>query len=153
MYDAIRAEGGRNKGLFSAVYFFVLVVFGNYTLLNVFLAIAVNNLANAQELTDSENEEEEKRKQELEKQEERKKKESEAQKPAGEEREETVVKELRTTTTEREGINIEAIIVEIVPAGSRNRHFMVQTINRKSVGGSLSSIGAHLKMLVVRDPD
>lgn len=29
-------------------YFIVLVLFGNYTLLNVFLAIAVDNLANAQ---------------------------------------------------------------------------------------------------------
>ncbi|WP_421019286.1 hypothetical protein, partial [Klebsiella pneumoniae] len=33
--------------------------FGNYTLLNVFLAIAVDNLANAQELTKDEQEEEE----------------------------------------------------------------------------------------------
>lgn len=34
------------------------MLFGNYTLLNVFLAIAVDNLANAQELTkDEENEE------------------------------------------------------------------------------------------------
>ena len=45
-------------GLLFALYFIVLVLFGNYTLLNVFLAIAVDNLANAQELTkDEENEE------------------------------------------------------------------------------------------------
>lgn len=37
----------------------MLVLFGNYTLLNVFLAIAVDNLANAQELTAAEEEREE----------------------------------------------------------------------------------------------
>lgn len=43
----------------------MLVLFGNYTLLNVFLAIAVDNLANAQELTAAEEEqvEEDKEKQ------------------------------------------------------------------------------------------
>ena len=41
------------------IYFIILVLFGNYTLLNVFLAIAVDNLANAQELTAAENEQEE----------------------------------------------------------------------------------------------
>lgn len=35
------------------------MLFGNYTLLNVFLAIAVDNLANAQELTAAEEEQEE----------------------------------------------------------------------------------------------
>ena len=38
-----------------SLYFIVLTLFGNYTLLNVFLAIAVDNLANAQELTAAEN--------------------------------------------------------------------------------------------------
>lgn len=42
-----------------ALYFIILVLFGNYTLLNVFLAIAVDNLANAQELTAAEEEQEE----------------------------------------------------------------------------------------------
>lgn len=37
-----------------SLYFIILVLFGNYTLLNVFLAIAVDNLANAQELTAAE---------------------------------------------------------------------------------------------------
>ena len=37
-----------------ARYFIILTLFGNYTLLNVFLAIAVDNLANAQELTAAE---------------------------------------------------------------------------------------------------
>jgi len=59
MYDGVRASGGVEEGgLLFALYFIVLVLFGNYTLLNVFLAIAVDNLANAQELTkDEENEE------------------------------------------------------------------------------------------------
>lgn len=52
-------------------YFIILTLFGNYTLLNVFLAIAVDNLANAQELTAAEEEqveeEKEKQLQELEK--------------------------------------------------------------------------------------
>lgn len=49
-------------------YFIILTLFGNYTLLNVFLAIAVDNLANAQELTAAEEDqaEEEKEKQLLE---------------------------------------------------------------------------------------
>lgn len=36
-----------------------MTLFGNYTLLNVFLAIAVDNLANAQELTAAEEEQQE----------------------------------------------------------------------------------------------
>ena len=43
------------SGMIYSVYFIVLTLFGNYTLLNVFLAIAVDNLANAQELTAAEN--------------------------------------------------------------------------------------------------
>lgn len=35
-------------GLIFVTYFIILVLIGNYTLLNVFLAIAVDNLANAQ---------------------------------------------------------------------------------------------------------
>ncbi|EPY81803.1 voltage-dependent L-type calcium channel subunit alpha-1D-like protein [Camelus ferus] len=51
MYNGIRSQGGVSSGMWSAIYFIVLTLFGNYTLLNVFLAIAVDNLANAQELT------------------------------------------------------------------------------------------------------
>ncbi|KAL3075199.1 hypothetical protein niasHS_013422 [Heterodera schachtii] len=52
MYLAIESQGGvYGGGMVYCVYFIVLVLFGNYTLLNVFLAIAVDNLANAQELT------------------------------------------------------------------------------------------------------
>uniref|UniRef100_A0AAQ4NQL7 Voltage-dependent N-type calcium channel subunit alpha n=1 Tax=Gasterosteus aculeatus aculeatus TaxID=481459 RepID=A0AAQ4NQL7_GASAC len=51
MYHGIESQGGVRRGMFSSVYFIVLTLFGNYTLLNVFLAIAVDNLANAQELT------------------------------------------------------------------------------------------------------
>uniref|UniRef100_A0A672NEA8 Voltage-dependent P/Q-type calcium channel subunit alpha-1A n=1 Tax=Sinocyclocheilus grahami TaxID=75366 RepID=A0A672NEA8_SINGR len=51
MYDGIESQGGVRKGMVFSVFFIVLTLFGNYTLLNVFLAIAVDNLANAQELT------------------------------------------------------------------------------------------------------
>ncbi|XP_059385642.1 voltage-dependent P/Q-type calcium channel subunit alpha-1A-like isoform X3 [Carassius carassius] len=59
MYDGIKSQGGVDKGMIFSVFFIVLTLFGNYTLLNVFLAIAVDNLANAQELTKDEQEEEE----------------------------------------------------------------------------------------------
>uniref|UniRef100_A0A8C9WB04 Voltage-dependent calcium channel type A subunit alpha-1 n=1 Tax=Scleropages formosus TaxID=113540 RepID=A0A8C9WB04_SCLFO len=54
MYNGIRSQGGVQSGMWSSIYFIVLTLFGNYTLLNVFLAIAVDNLANAQELTKAE---------------------------------------------------------------------------------------------------
>nr|XP_023999176.1 voltage-dependent P/Q-type calcium channel subunit alpha-1A-like [Salvelinus alpinus] len=54
MYDGIKSQGGVNGGMAYSVFFIVLTLFGNYTLLNVFLAIAVDNLANAQELTKDE---------------------------------------------------------------------------------------------------
>ncbi|XP_025830104.1 voltage-dependent calcium channel type A subunit alpha-1 isoform X9 [Agrilus planipennis] len=65
MYQGIEAQNG---GMIYSLYFIVLMLFGNYTLLNVFLAIAVDNLANAQELTAAEEEqaEENKEKQALE---------------------------------------------------------------------------------------
>uniref|UniRef100_A0A8C6KJU4 Voltage-dependent P/Q-type calcium channel subunit alpha-1A n=1 Tax=Nothobranchius furzeri TaxID=105023 RepID=A0A8C6KJU4_NOTFU len=60
MYDGIESQGGvNNKGMVFSIFFIVLTLFGNYTLLNVFLAIAVDNLANAQELTKDEEEQEE----------------------------------------------------------------------------------------------
>uniref|UniRef100_UPI0037E984D5 voltage-dependent N-type calcium channel subunit alpha-1B-like n=1 Tax=Semicossyphus pulcher TaxID=241346 RepID=UPI0037E984D5 len=59
MYHGIESQGGVRRGMFSSIYFIVLTLFGNYTLLNVFLAIAVDNLANAQELTKDEEEQEE----------------------------------------------------------------------------------------------
>ncbi|KAI8429618.1 hypothetical protein MSG28_000214 [Choristoneura fumiferana] len=65
MYHGIESQGGIQKGMIYSMYFVILVLFGNYTLLNVFLAIAVDNLANAQELTAAEEEqvEEDKEKQ------------------------------------------------------------------------------------------
>ena len=57
MYYAIESQGGVPGGMWASVYFVILVLFGNYTLLNVFLAIAVDNLANAQELTKLDEEE------------------------------------------------------------------------------------------------
>lgn len=65
MYNGINALDGQ---MIYSLYFIILMLFGNYTLLNVFLAIAVDNLANAQELTAAEEEqaEENKEKQALE---------------------------------------------------------------------------------------
>ena len=54
MYHGIESQGGHRSGMIYALYFIILTLFGNYTLLNVFLAIAVDNLANAQELTAAE---------------------------------------------------------------------------------------------------
>ncbi|PFX33508.1 Voltage-dependent calcium channel type A subunit alpha-1 [Stylophora pistillata] len=59
MNDGIVASGGPHNiwGILSSLYFVSLVILGNYTLLNVFLAIAVDNLANAQAVTQDEKEE------------------------------------------------------------------------------------------------
>ncbi|KAL5273022.1 hypothetical protein ACFFRR_000036 [Megaselia abdita] len=59
MYDGIRAYGGvHSKGIIACVYFIILFICGNYILLNVFLAIAVDNLADADSLSEVEKEEE-----------------------------------------------------------------------------------------------
>ena len=58
MYDGIQAFGGVNSiGIVSSLYFIILFVCGNYILLNVFLAIAVDNLADADALEDEGKEE------------------------------------------------------------------------------------------------
>nr|XP_058951235.1 voltage-dependent N-type calcium channel subunit alpha-1B-like isoform X1 [Pocillopora verrucosa]XP_058951236.1 voltage-dependent N-type calcium channel subunit alpha-1B-like isoform X1 [Pocillopora verrucosa]XP_058951237.1 voltage-dependent N-type calcium channel subunit alpha-1B-like isoform X1 [Pocillopora verrucosa]XP_058951238.1 voltage-dependent N-type calcium channel subunit alpha-1B-like isoform X1 [Pocillopora verrucosa] len=56
MYSGVKAHGGPHEasGIAASLYFVLLVILGNYTLLNVFLAIAVDNLANAQILTEDE---------------------------------------------------------------------------------------------------
>lgn len=60
MYDGIRAYGGvASMGILACIYFIILFICGNYILLNVFLAIAVDNLADADSLTTVEKEEEE----------------------------------------------------------------------------------------------
>lgn len=59
MYDGILAYGGVDGfGVLSCIYFVVLFICGNYILLNVFLAIAVDNLADAESLTEAEKDEE-----------------------------------------------------------------------------------------------
>lgn len=58
MYDGIRAFGGvASFGILACIYFIILFICGNYILLNVFLAIAVDNLADADSLTTVEKEE------------------------------------------------------------------------------------------------
>ncbi|OQR66551.1 voltage-dependent calcium channel type D subunit alpha-1-like, partial [Tropilaelaps mercedesae] len=60
MYDGILAFGGVGSfGAVACIYFIILFICGNYILLNVFLAIAVDNLADAESLTTIEKEEEE----------------------------------------------------------------------------------------------
>ncbi|XP_035512807.1 dihydropyridine-sensitive L-type skeletal muscle calcium channel subunit alpha-1-like [Morone saxatilis] len=57
MYNGIMAYGGPVfPGILVAIYFIVLFVCGNYILLNVFLAIAVDNLAEAESLTSAQKE-------------------------------------------------------------------------------------------------
>uniref|UniRef100_A0A8D0H471 Voltage-dependent L-type calcium channel subunit alpha n=1 Tax=Sphenodon punctatus TaxID=8508 RepID=A0A8D0H471_SPHPU len=52
MYNGIMAYGGPSfPGMLLCIYFVILFVCGNYILLNVFLAIAVDNLAEAESLT------------------------------------------------------------------------------------------------------
>ncbi|KAL3057992.1 hypothetical protein OYC64_010213 [Pagothenia borchgrevinki] len=52
MYDGINAHGGPTMpGILVSIYFIILFVCGNFILLNVFLAIAVDNLAEAESLT------------------------------------------------------------------------------------------------------
>ena len=50
--------GVKNGGLIYSLYYVILTLVGNFVLLNVFLAIAVDNLANAQELSSDEDAEE-----------------------------------------------------------------------------------------------
>ncbi|XP_074098138.1 ca[2+]-channel protein alpha[[1]] subunit D isoform X5 [Cotesia typhae] len=60
MYVGILAYGGvASHGILACVYFIILFICGNYILLNVFLAIAVDNLADAESLTAIEKEAEE----------------------------------------------------------------------------------------------
>uniref|UniRef100_A0A4W6E8V9 Voltage-dependent L-type calcium channel subunit alpha n=1 Tax=Lates calcarifer TaxID=8187 RepID=A0A4W6E8V9_LATCA len=68
MYDGIMAHGGPSMpGILVSIYFIILFVCGNFILLNVFLAIAVDNLAEAESLTLAQKEkaEEKKRKKAL----------------------------------------------------------------------------------------
>lgn len=52
MYDGIKAYNDTSIGVIACVYFIILFICGNYILLNVFLAIAVDNLADADSLTE-----------------------------------------------------------------------------------------------------
>uniref|UniRef100_A0A672KUV7 Voltage-dependent L-type calcium channel subunit alpha n=1 Tax=Sinocyclocheilus grahami TaxID=75366 RepID=A0A672KUV7_SINGR len=58
MYDGIMAYGGpSSSGMLVCIYFIILFICGNYILLNVFLAIAVDNLADAESLNSCEKKE------------------------------------------------------------------------------------------------
>ncbi|TRY91912.1 hypothetical protein DNTS_029630 [Danionella cerebrum] len=63
MYDGIMAHGGPAvPGILVSIYFIILFICGNYILLNVFLAIAVDNLAEAESLTSAQKEKAEEKK-------------------------------------------------------------------------------------------
>ncbi|XP_034368880.1 voltage-dependent L-type calcium channel subunit alpha-1S isoform X1 [Arvicanthis niloticus] len=63
MYNGIMAYGGPSyPGILVCIYFIILFVCGNYILLNVFLAIAVDNLAEAESLTSAQKAKAEERK-------------------------------------------------------------------------------------------
>uniref|UniRef100_A0A672NHM8 Voltage-dependent L-type calcium channel subunit alpha n=1 Tax=Sinocyclocheilus grahami TaxID=75366 RepID=A0A672NHM8_SINGR len=63
MYDGILAHGGpAMPGILVSIYFIILFICGNYILLNVFLAIAVDNLAEAESLTSAQKEKAEEKK-------------------------------------------------------------------------------------------
>ena len=60
MYTAINSKGGRqNGGMVYSLYFVMLTLCGDYTLLNVFLAIACDSLDQAAALTEAEEAEKE----------------------------------------------------------------------------------------------
>ena len=60
MYTAINSKGGReNGGMVYCFYFVMLTLCGDYTLLNVFLAIACDSLDQAAALTEAEEAEKE----------------------------------------------------------------------------------------------
>ncbi len=60
MYTAINSKGGREAGgMVYALYFVLLTLCGDYTLLNVFLAIACDSLDQAAALTEAEEAEKE----------------------------------------------------------------------------------------------
>jgi voltage-dependent calcium channel L type alpha-1D len=57
MYNGIESFGGIGTvGMVVSIYFIVLFICGNYILLNVFLAIAVDNLADADSLNTAQKE-------------------------------------------------------------------------------------------------
>ncbi|XP_049817851.1 muscle calcium channel subunit alpha-1 isoform X2 [Aethina tumida] len=97
MYQGIAAYGGvKSPGVLACIYFIILFICGNYILLNVFLAIAVDNLADAESLTAIEKEEEE----------EAEKQKSKSPTPNGEEEieeEEHSIEEEEEEETEEEG--------------------------------------------------
>uniref|UniRef100_A0A6I8NEU4 Voltage-dependent L-type calcium channel subunit alpha n=1 Tax=Ornithorhynchus anatinus TaxID=9258 RepID=A0A6I8NEU4_ORNAN len=113
MYDGIMAYGGPSfPGMLVCIYFIILFICGNYILLNVFLAIAVDNLADAESLTSAQKEEEEEK--------ERKKlartaspeKKQEAEKPAVEEDTKEEKIELKSITADGDSVPATKINME-----------------------------------------
>jgi hypothetical protein len=61
MYTGMRSYGGGTLGGLVSFYFIAVFIIGNYILLNVFLAIAVDNLADADSLSNDDDEEKKKK--------------------------------------------------------------------------------------------
>uniref|UniRef100_A0A8C6EZQ1 Voltage-dependent L-type calcium channel subunit alpha n=1 Tax=Marmota marmota marmota TaxID=9994 RepID=A0A8C6EZQ1_MARMA len=103
MYDGIMAYGGPSfPGMLVCIYFIILFICGNYILLNVFLAIAVDNLADAESLTSAQKEEEEeKERKKLARTASPEKKQEAVEKPAVEETKEEKI-ELKSITADGE---------------------------------------------------
>nr|XP_044993224.1 voltage-dependent L-type calcium channel subunit alpha-1C isoform X2 [Jaculus jaculus] len=103
MYDGIMAYGGPSfPGMLVCIYFIILFICGNYILLNVFLAIAVDNLADAESLTSAQKEEEEeKERKKLARTSSPEKKQEVVEKPAREETKEEKI-ELKSITADGE---------------------------------------------------
>ncbi|XP_074259463.1 voltage-dependent L-type calcium channel subunit alpha-1C isoform X26 [Saimiri boliviensis] len=103
MYDGIMAYGGPSfPGMLVCIYFIILFICGNYILLNVFLAIAVDNLADAESLTSAQKEEEEeKERKKLARTASPEKKQEVVEKPAAEESKEEKI-ELKSITADGE---------------------------------------------------
>ncbi|XP_060516437.1 muscle calcium channel subunit alpha-1 isoform X9 [Cylas formicarius] len=103
MYNGIEAYGGvKGFGALACIYYIILFICGNYILLNVFLAIAVDNLADAESLTAIEKEEEEQQQQQQQQQEENT---SKSPSPNQEEEEEEEVEEEEEHSIEEEEID------------------------------------------------
>lgn len=104
MYEGVLANGGPKDptGLVMSLYFVGIVIIGNYVLLNVFLAIAVDNLTEADLMGGDEDKEEEEREE---------KKENIAEQYAPKTKEESRIDVKNRTDKKEAGNNDEGIVI------------------------------------------
>uniref|UniRef100_A0A2K6MLS3 Voltage-dependent L-type calcium channel subunit alpha n=1 Tax=Rhinopithecus bieti TaxID=61621 RepID=A0A2K6MLS3_RHIBE len=127
MYDGIMAYGGPSfPGMLVCIYFIILFICGNYILLNVFLAIAVDNLADAESLTSAQKEEEEeKERKKLARTASPEKKQEMVEKPAVEESKEEKI-ELKSITADGESPPTTKVRSCLLPGAVREGHSLPQ---------------------------